>query len=78
MTTITTPDASTVVIPVIVAPTVYSSQYRKPEKFSGIDFKKCQQKILFYLITLNLAKYLKETMPVINIDYQQSVKAIDL
>ena len=33
----------------------------KPKKFSGTDFKGWQQKILFYLNILNLARFLHET-----------------
>ena len=32
----------------------------KPEKFNRIDFKRWQQKMLFYLITMNLANIVKE------------------
>ena len=32
----------------------------KLEKFSGLNFKRWQQKMLFYLITLNLARFLTE------------------
>ena len=32
----------------------------KPEKFTGLNFKTRQQKMLFYLTTLNLARFLKE------------------
>ena len=35
----------------------------KPEKFNGVDFKRWQQKMLFYLTTLNLVKVLKEDEP---------------
>nr|GEU99089.1 uncharacterized protein [Tanacetum cinerariifolium] len=35
----------------------------KPEKFNGQNFQRWQQKILFYLTTLNLARFLKETAP---------------
>ena len=35
----------------------------KPEKFSGVDFKRWQQKMLFYLTTLNLARFLTEDAP---------------
>ncbi|XP_022869996.1 uncharacterized protein LOC111389308 [Olea europaea var. sylvestris] len=35
----------------------------KSKKFAGVDFKRWQQKILFYLTTLNLVKFLKETSP---------------
>ncbi|KAE8648117.1 hypothetical protein Csa_023580 [Cucumis sativus] len=37
----------------------------KPEKFSGVDFKRWQQKMLFYLTTLNLAKFLTEDAPIL-------------
>ena len=32
----------------------------KQEKFSGLNFKRWQQKMLFYLTTLNLARFLTE------------------
>ena len=35
----------------------------KPEKFNGIDFKRWQQKMLFYLTTMNLANIVKENVP---------------
>ena len=35
----------------------------KPEKFSGLNFKRWQQKMLFYLTTLNLARFLTEDPP---------------
>ena len=41
-----------------VTPTVPVSQAEKPEKFSGIDFKRWQQKMLFYL-----TRYLYEEAP---------------
>ncbi|CAL8169671.1 unnamed protein product [Prunus armeniaca] len=37
-----------------------SSHGEKLEKFNGTDFKRWQQKMLFYLTTLYLAKFLKE------------------
>ncbi|XP_073153010.1 uncharacterized protein [Henckelia pumila] len=37
----------------------------KPPKFSAADFKRWQQKILFYLTTLNLSRFLKEDPPVV-------------
>ncbi|XP_073152208.1 uncharacterized protein [Henckelia pumila] len=36
-----------------------------PPKFSGADFKCWQQKMLFYLTTLNLSRFLKEDPPVV-------------
>nr|XP_033514982.1 uncharacterized protein LOC117279537 [Nicotiana tomentosiformis] len=37
----------------------------KPEKFFGIDFKRWQQKIFFYLTTLSLQKFIKENVLVL-------------
>ncbi|XP_075486463.1 uncharacterized protein LOC142526077 [Primulina tabacum] len=37
----------------------------KPEKFSGADFKRWQQKMLFYLTTLSLSRFLKEDPPTV-------------
>ena len=58
------------VAPVVsVAPTVHVtpivpvSQAEKLEKFSGTDFKRWQQKMLFYLTTLHLARYLYKEAP---------------
>ncbi|KAK6148887.1 hypothetical protein DH2020_016412 [Rehmannia glutinosa] len=35
----------------------------KPPKFSGAYFKRCQQKMLFYLTTLGLSRFLKDDPP---------------
>ena len=35
----------------------------KPEKIDGTEFKRWQQKMLFYLTTLHLAKFLQEDPP---------------
>lgn len=35
----------------------------KPKKFNGADFKRWQQKMLFYLTTLNLVRFLREDPP---------------
>ncbi|GKC92647.1 hypothetical protein Tco_1158089, partial [Tanacetum coccineum] len=35
----------------------------KLEKFNGQNFKRWQQKMFFYLRTLNLARFLNETAP---------------
>ena len=35
----------------------------KPEKFKGLDFKRWQQKMLFYLTTMNLAHIVREDVP---------------
>ncbi|KAL5575820.1 hypothetical protein UlMin_017519 [Ulmus minor] len=51
----------------------------KPEKFSGLNFKRWQQKMLFYLTTLNLARFLTENAPVLKDNEQdiQTVSAVD-
>ena len=51
----------------------------KPEKFGGSDFKKWQQKMLFYLTTLNLAKFLTEVAPILkeNETNVQTVAAVE-
>ena len=40
----------------------------KPDKFNGTDFKRWQQKILFYLTTMNLANIIREDVPKATID----------
>ncbi|KAH0656240.1 hypothetical protein KY285_031122 [Solanum tuberosum] len=42
-----------------VAPAIASTE--KPEKFTGMDFKRWQQKMLFYLTTLSLERFIKES-----------------
>ena len=41
------------------------SHHERPEKFAGINFKRWQQKMLFYLTTLNLAMVLSEDPPAV-------------
>ncbi|CAA7034641.1 unnamed protein product [Microthlaspi erraticum] len=49
----------------LAAPTLPSniSAALSPDKFDGTNFKQWQQKMHFFLTTLNLAKYLVETKP---------------
>ncbi|KAD2393513.1 hypothetical protein E3N88_40490 [Mikania micrantha] len=49
----------------------------RPEKFSGLDFKRWQQKMLFYLTTLNLARFLTESPPAITDGDVQSISALE-
>ncbi|KAK2997238.1 hypothetical protein RJ639_025529 [Escallonia herrerae] len=69
--------------------TVYATPYvapahgsvglgERPEKFNEKDFKRWQQKMLFYLTTLNLARFLQEDAPDLgeNPD-RQTVAAVD-
>ena len=41
-------------------PTIPVSHGEKSEKFNGANFKRWQQKMLFYLTTLKLARFLTE------------------
>ena len=65
------------VVPIFV-PT-HVSHEEKLEKFNGNDFKRWQQKMLFYLTTLYLAKFLRENAPVCseNEANRQVVVAVD-
>ena len=51
----------------------------KPEKFSGLNFKRWQQKMMFYLTTLNLARFLTEEAPKLKEDERdiQVINAMD-
>ena len=42
---------------------IYVSSRKKPEKFNGLNSKRWQQKMLFYLTTLNLVRFLREETP---------------
>ncbi|XP_073035167.1 uncharacterized protein [Primulina eburnea] len=61
--------------PVAAAP----AHGEKPPKFFGADFKCWQQKMLFYLTTLSLSRFLKEDPPVIAADdtEPQRMSALD-
>ena len=54
--------ASIPTVPTVSIPT-HGAHGEKPEKFTGVDFKRWQQKMLFYLTTLNLARFLNEDAP---------------
>ncbi|GMY20652.1 Retrovirus-related Pol polyprotein from transposon TNT 1-94, partial [Fagus crenata] len=68
-----------VVAPVTTPVIVPINHGEKPEKFNGTEFKRWQQKMLFYLTTLNLAKFLYEDAPTLNENEsdKQVVAAID-
>ncbi|KAK4708245.1 hypothetical protein R3W88_029170 [Solanum pinnatisectum] len=38
----------------------------KPAKFSGVNFKRWQQKMFFYLTTLSLQRFINENVPVMS------------
>ena len=48
----------------------------KSRKFDGTEFKRWQQKMLFYLTTLHLAKFLQEDPPGLGTD-RDSVLTVD-
>ena len=45
---------------------VLKNHVERPEKFKGSDFKRWQQKMLFYLTTLGLTKFLNEDAPLVD------------
>ena len=58
-------DSTPIVVPPptpIMAPMTVSHG-EKPKKFNGTEFKRWQQKMLFYLTTLNLTRFLQEDAP---------------
>ena len=51
-------------LPAMVSTTVVPIHHsEKPKKFNGLNFKRWQQKTLFYLTTLNLARFLTKEPP---------------
>ena len=56
----------TVKMPTTVSATIRVHHGEKSKKFNGLDFKRKQQKMLFYLTTLNLARFLNEEPPKLN------------
>ncbi|CAL9000150.1 unnamed protein product [Prunus brigantina] len=61
--------------PAVVLPSSHNHA-EKSEKFNGIDFKRRQQKMLFYITTLNLAHILKADPPASG-DTMETVAASD-
>ncbi|GKE06784.1 F-box domain containing protein [Tanacetum coccineum] len=60
----TPPPATIVVIPTgAPATNTMANHAERPEKFNGQNFKRWQQEMFFYLTTLGLARFLKETAP---------------
>ena len=48
-----------------IVPHVPAAHAERPKKFNGSNFKLWQQKMLFYLTTMNLVHFLKEETPVV-------------
>ena len=69
---------SITIVPPIPA-TVPINHREKLKKFNGIDFKRWQQKMLFYLNILNLTRFLHEATPTLEEDESdvQMVAAVD-
>ncbi|XP_076934085.1 uncharacterized protein LOC143600221, partial [Bidens hawaiensis] len=64
--------------PANVGATAMANHAEIPEKFTGVHFKRWQQKMFFYLTTLNLAQFLEKTAPIPTAqDDAQSVSALD-
>nr|GEU80219.1 Pol polyprotein [Tanacetum cinerariifolium] len=65
MTNNQTPSLATTVVNPTGAPitNTVANHAERPKKFNGQNFKRWQQKMFFYLITLGLAQFLKETVP---------------
>ncbi|GKE90069.1 hypothetical protein Tco_1567544, partial [Tanacetum coccineum] len=65
MTNAQTPPTATTVVNTTGAPitNTVANHVEKPEKFNGQNFKRWKQKMFFYLTTLGLARFLKETAP---------------
>ena len=75
-----TDSTPTMVPPPTPAMTLMTVSHReKPEKFNGTEFKRWQQKMLFYLTTLNLARFLQEDAPALkeNETDKQVVAAVE-
>ncbi|KAL6326053.1 hypothetical protein AAG906_000928 [Vitis piasezkii] len=62
-----------------LAPVATPTVAQKTEKFKRLNFKRWQQKMLFYLTTLNLARFLTEDAPKLKEDEHdiQVISAID-
>ncbi|KAD3066805.1 hypothetical protein E3N88_34685 [Mikania micrantha] len=56
---------------------IVANHAERPEKFSGLDFKRWQQKMLFYLTTLNLVRFLTESPRAITDGDVQSTSALE-
>ncbi|GJX26750.1 pol polyprotein [Tanacetum coccineum] len=65
MTNTQTPPTMTIVVNTTGASVTntVANHAEKPKKFNGQNFKRWQQKMFFYLTTLGLARFLKETAP---------------
>ena len=58
--------------------TVLMNHVERSEKFSVLNFKRWQKKMMFYLTTLNLARFLTEDPSKANEDDRDSLMAFDI
>ena len=58
--------------------TVLMNHVERSEKFSVLNFKRWQKKMMFYLTTLNLARFLTEDLSKANEDDRDSLMAFDI
>ena len=58
--------------------TVQMNHAERPEKFSGLNFKRWQQKMMFYLTTLNFTRFLIEDPPTANENDRDSLMVFDV
>ena len=56
---------------------VFVSTWERPEKFNGLNFKRWQQKILFYLTTLNFARFLTRQALKVK-EYERDIQVISV
>ncbi|XP_057500870.1 uncharacterized protein LOC130784893 [Actinidia eriantha] len=59
------PVSGRTVAPTPGVPMIPMAHVNKPRKFGGVDFKRWQQKMMFYLTTLNLAGCLTKEAPIV-------------
>lgn len=52
--------------PIPIHATISVNHGEKPKKFNGTEFKRWKHKMLCYITTLNLARFIREDAPVIN------------
>ena len=80
-TSLLTLAVTSVVNPHVVTPAIPGgplNHHERPKKFTGVNFKRWQQKMLFYLTTLSLARFLSEDVPAVEENEQDKQKLMAL
>ncbi|CAL5406036.1 unnamed protein product [Camellia sinensis] len=81
VTGLPSPAVTSVVNPPVVTPAVPGgplNHHERPEKFTGVNFQRWQQKMLFYLTTLSLARFLSEDVLAVEENEQDKQKLMAL